>query len=127
MAAAYHQELIADALRRAQALLWANLPPARTLTDDKIIYNLRTLVRSRHVKAALRKSDSCVAFALRAVERVLADDLKTNRAIIGELRRILDDPALNEVLGLDQNNRVALFWRGRRLARPQPDKPKDNQ
>ena len=46
-----------------------------------------------------------LTFALRAVERVVSDQSRTNRETINQLWDILDDPHLNKALGLPQNSR----------------------
>ena len=67
----------------------------------------RDLVRSPAVQSALeRSSDTFLAFALRAVERVLADQFRADREIIDHLWDVLDDPHLNKALGLPQNSRM---------------------
>jgi hypothetical protein len=66
----------------------------------------RELVRSQAVRAALeRGSDTFFAFALRAVERVISDQSRTNREMINSLWEVLDDPHLNDVLGNRHNRR----------------------
>jgi type 1 fimbriae regulatory protein FimE len=63
-------------------------------------------VRSPAVQSALeRSSDTFLAFALRAVERILADQSRTDREIISRLWDVLDDPHLNRALGLPQNSK----------------------
>jgi len=46
-----------------------------------------------------RSSDTFLAFALRAVEHVVADPSQTDREIIDRLWDVLDDPHLNQALG----------------------------
>jgi hypothetical protein len=66
----------------------------------------RELVRSQAVRSALeRGSDTFFAFALRAVERVISDQSRTNREMINSLWEVLDDPHLNDVLGNRHNRR----------------------
>jgi hypothetical protein len=43
---------------------------------------------------------------LRAVERVVADQSLTNRQIITRLWDVLDDPHLNQALGIPQNSQI---------------------
>jgi hypothetical protein len=43
---------------------------------------------------------------LRAVEQVSSDQSRTNREIINRLWDVLDDPHLNQVLGLPQQSRM---------------------
>jgi hypothetical protein len=51
-------------------------------------------------------SDTLLAFALRAAERVLSDQSRTHRETINRLWNVLDDPYLNKALGLPQNSRI---------------------
>jgi hypothetical protein len=84
--------VIVDAIKMAQRLLWQNLPPAHSLLDVTTVMRFRDLVRSPAVQSALeRGSDTFPAFALRAVERVLADQSRTDREIISRLWDVLDD------------------------------------
>ena len=66
--------VIIDAIKMAQRLLWQNLAPTHKLPDATTVMRFRDLVRSPAIQSALeRSSDTFAAFALRAVERVLAD------------------------------------------------------
>ena len=100
--------IIVDALKVAQNLLWAkNLPSTRNLPDAATVTRVRELVHSPSIRSALeRSSDTLLAFALRAVERVVADQSLTNRQIITRLWDVLDDPHLNQALGIPQNSRI---------------------
>jgi hypothetical protein len=100
--------VIIDAIKMAQRLLWQKLPPTHSLPDSTTVMRFRDLVRSPAVQSALeRSSDTFPAFTLRAVERVLADQSRTDREIISRLWDVLDDPHLNQALGLPQNSRIA--------------------
>src|SRR5262245_3348662 len=100
--------VIIDAIKMAQRLLWQNLAPTHNLPDATTVMRFRDLVRSPAIQAALEpSSDTFPAFTLRAVERVLADRSRTDREIISRLWDVLDDPHLNEALGLPQNSRIA--------------------
>src|SRR6516164_1596578 len=102
-----------DAIKVAQDLLWQNLPPTHNLTDAATVMRFRELVRSQAIRSALdRGSDTLLTFALRAVERVISDQSRTNRETINQLWDILDDPHLNKALGLPQNSRMT-FRRSR--------------
>jgi ABC transporter substrate binding protein len=69
-------------------------PRASNLPDATTVMRFRDLMRSPAVQSALkRSSDTFSAFALRAMERVLADQSRTDREIIA--------------LGLPQNSRIA--------------------
>jgi hypothetical protein len=99
--------VIEDALRRALDLLWANLLPRETLSDERALERLRRLVRSRKVRAALAGSATFLAATLRAVRRVLLDqDQRTARQRIGELWCILDVTPVNDALRIDNNRRL---------------------
>jgi hypothetical protein len=101
--------IIVDAIKAAQDLLCQNLPPAHNLTDVATVLRFRELVRSQAIRSALeRSSDTLFAFALRAVERVISDQSQTDRETISRLWDILDDPHLNQALGLPDNRRKML-------------------
>jgi hypothetical protein len=100
--------VIIDAIKMAQRLLWQNLAPTHKLPDATTVMRFRNLVRSPAIQSALeRSSDTFAAFTLRALERVLADRSRTDREIISLLWDVLDDPHLNQALGLPQNSRIA--------------------
>ena len=72
--------IIVDAIKVAQDLLLQNLPPAHNFTDAATVMRFRELVRSQAIRSALdRSSDTLLTFALRAVERVISDQSRTNR------------------------------------------------
>jgi hypothetical protein len=93
------------AIRTAKNLLGQNLQ--RTdFPDAATVIRLRELVHSPSIRSALlHSSDTLLAFALRAVEHVVADQSQTDREIITRLWDILDDPHLNRALGMTQNSR----------------------
>ena len=63
--------------------------------------------QAQAIRSALeRSSDTLLTFALRAVERAVSDQSRTNRETINQLWDILDDPHLNKALGLPQNSRM---------------------
>jgi hypothetical protein len=104
---------IVDAIKVARTLLSQNLPPAYNLPDAATATRVRELVHSPSIRSALeRSSDTLLAFALRAVERVVSDQSQTNRETINRLWDILDDAHLNKALGLPQNPRMT-FRRSR--------------
>src|SRR6266540_6950355 len=97
--------VIESAIRAAQNLLSQNLPSTHKLPDAAAVARLRDLVRSPAVKSALLHSnDTFLAFVLRAVEFVLADQFRADCEIIDHLWDVLDDPQLNKALGLPQNS-----------------------
>ncbi|SRR6516165_9003521 len=99
--------VIVDAIKAAQNLLRQNLPPRPNLSDAAIVLRLRELVGSPAMRSALeRSSDTFPSFALRAVDRVLCDHSRPHREIINLLWDILDDPHLDQALGLAQNSRA---------------------
>jgi hypothetical protein len=101
------ERTIVDAIKVAQYLLWQNLPSIHNLSDAATVLRFRELVQSPAVRLALeRSSDTLLAFALRAVERVLSDQSQTHRDTINRLWDVLDDPYLNKALGLPQNSRI---------------------
>jgi hypothetical protein len=96
--------VIVDAIKVAQDFLRQNLPPAHALTDAATVMRFRELVRSPAIQSALeRSSDSLLAFALRAVERVVGDQSRTNRETINRLWAVLDDPHVNKALGVQNS------------------------
>ena len=71
------------------------------LPDGATVARVRELVQSPFIRSALlRSSDTFLAFVLREVEFVVADQSQTDRQIITRLWAVLDDPRLNEALGL---------------------------
>jgi hypothetical protein len=102
-----YDRAIVDAIKVAQNLLWQNLPPTHNLSDAATVLRFRELVRSPAVRSALeRSSDTLLAFALRAVERVLSDQSLTHRETINRLWDVLDDPNPNQALGVRPNSRM---------------------
>ena len=94
--------IIVEALKLAHSLVGQNLRPATDAATT--VLRLRALFHLPSVRAALeRGSDSLPAFALREIARVLSDQLLTHGEIIGRIRNVLDEPHLNEALGLRQN------------------------
>ena len=93
--------VIEQALRDAQNILWRNLPPTQSQSDEAVVRALRDIVRSARVKSVLeRGSDTALVFVLRATNKVLADESETPREIIARLWNILDEPELNRALGI---------------------------
>src|SRR4029077_17980119 len=96
------------AIRTAKNLLGKNLQPAH-LPDAATVLRLRELVHSPSIRSALlHSSDTLLAFAVRAVEHVVADRSQTDRETITRLWDVLDDPHLNRALGITQNSRFML-------------------
>ncbi len=102
------QRVIEAAVRAAQDSLWQNAPPMRYVADDVTVARLRGLVRSPAIQAALlQSSDTFLTFVLRAVEIVVSDQSQDDREIIGRLWDVLDEPHLNQALGIQQNSRIS--------------------
>jgi hypothetical protein len=98
--------IIVDAIKVAQDLLSQNLTAAQNLSDAAAVMRFRELVRSQAVRSALeRSSNTLFVFALRAVERAISDQSPTNREMINRLWEVLDDPHLNQALGIPHNRR----------------------
>ena len=101
-----YERVIVEAIKVAQELLRQNLPPTHNLTDAATVLRLCELVRSPSIRLALdRSSDTLLAFALRAVDRLLCDHSRPHPETINLLWGVLDDPHLNKALGLPQNSR----------------------
>ena len=95
-------------IRASKSLLWQNLPPTH-LIDAATVIRLRELIDSPPIRSALlHSSDTLLAFALRAVERVVRDQSQSDREIINRLWDVLDDPHLNQALGIPQNSHLML-------------------
>jgi hypothetical protein len=81
--------------------------PAHRSGGKSTVMRFRELVRSQAVRSALeRSSDTLFAFALRALAQVISDQSRTNRETINQLWDALDDPHLNQALGLPQKSRM---------------------
>src|SRR5215468_10127143 len=105
--------LFVVAIKLVQDPVLQYFPMAHNFTDAATVMRFRELVRSQAIRSALdRSSDTLLTFALRAVERVVSDQSRTNRETINQLWDILDDPHLNKALGLPQNSRMT-FRRSR--------------
>src|SRR2546430_17277710 len=99
--------VIVDTIKMAQDLLRQNLPPTHNLTDAAVVLRFRELVRSQAIRSALEcSSDTVIAFALREVECALCDQSRPHRETINRLRDILDQPHLNQALGLTGSSRT---------------------
>ena len=97
------------AIRASKHLLWQNLRSTHDLPDAATVIRLRELIHSPSIQSALlHSSDTMLAFTLRAVEHVVADQSQTDREIIIRLWDVLDDPHLNQALGVPQNSHLML-------------------
>jgi hypothetical protein len=99
--------VFADAIKAAQRLLWHTYD----LADTMKVVRLRKLVRSPTVQSAMQRcSDTLLAFTLRAVERVIADQSQTDREMIRRLWDILlNNPHLIQAAG-PQNSPFGPTW-----------------
>ena len=98
--------VIADAIWSAQRLVWHT----RDLPDAIKVGRLRKFVRSRTVQSAMQRcSDTFLAFTLRAVELVIADQSRTDRDMLRQLCEILNNPYLTQAVG-PQNSSFAPSW-----------------
>jgi hypothetical protein len=94
-----HDWAIERALCDVQRLLRANLPPKRSLPDDRTVACLRAIMGQDDVARAMRQgSDTALAFVLRGMHRILHDPQYVPRASISRLWELLDEPALDELL-----------------------------
>jgi hypothetical protein len=98
---------IVDAIKTAQRLLWHRYD----LPDAMKVMRLRRFVRSPTIQSALqRSSDTLLAFTLRAVELVIADQSRTDREMIRWLWDILlNDPHLIQAMW-PQNSPFGPSW-----------------
>ena len=105
--------VFADAIKAAQRLLWHTYD----LPDAMKVAGLRKLVRSSTVHSALqRSSDTLLAFTLRAVELVIADQSRTDREMIKRLWDILlNNPHLIQAMW-PQNSPFGPSWLSARSA-----------
>jgi len=98
--------VIADAIKSAQRLLWHRYD----LPDAMKVVRLRTFIRSPTVQSAMQHcSDTLLAFTLRAIELVIADQSRTDREMIRRLCDILNNPHLIQAVG-PQNSPFGPSW-----------------
>ena len=98
--------VIADAIKSAQRLLWHT----HDLPDAMKVVRLRKFVRSPTVQSAMQRcSDTLLAFTLRAVELVIADQSRTDREMLRRLCDILNNPHLIQAVG-PQNSPFGPSW-----------------
>jgi hypothetical protein len=113
----HYDRVIEKALREAQDILWANLPPTHNFPDDGAVFALRKIVRTPAVQEAIEKgSDTALCFVLRAVNRILCDKYLPLRVVLNRLWDVLDESELNHALGIEQNSRM-VPWRKKPPAR----------
>jgi hypothetical protein len=99
------------AIRSSQKLLWQNFPPMDKLPDGAAVTQVRELVQSPFIRSTLmRSSDTFLAFVLREVEFVVADQSQTDKQIIavsGRPRRPASEPGVGDTAQLPKNGRVS--------------------
>ena len=99
--------VIEAAIGTAKNLLQQNLRSTHNLPDAATVARVRELVQSPSVRSALQSSsDILPAFALREVEFVVTNQSLTDHQIITRLWDVLDDPHLNQALGMPSNSRL---------------------
>jgi hypothetical protein len=110
-------EIIVDALKLAHSLVWENQRPT---TEAATLLQLRELLHSPSVRSALeRSSDSLPKFALRDVARVLTDHSQPHGEALAQIRNVLDDPQLNELLGFPQKRWITFRPRPKTYGSPE--------
>ena len=98
--------VFADAVKAAQRLLWHTYD----LPDAMKVVRLRKLVRSPTVQSAMQRcSDTLLAFTLRAIELVIADQSRTDREMLRRLCDILNNPHLIQAMW-PQNSPFGPTW-----------------
>ena len=106
----HDRAIIERALSDVQRLLQVNLPPKHSLSDDRTVACLRTVVSQDDVVRAMRKSsDTALAFVLRGMHRILHDRQYVPRAMISRLWEFMDEPALDELLPIKRGRGVTLY------------------
>lgn len=97
--------VIEGAIRQAQDILWAAVPPGRS--RDAALDDIRGLLWSPGVNSALcSSSDTLVAFALREAQRAVADRSRNAAATIDLLWTVLDEPSLNAAIGISRSSHM---------------------
>jgi hypothetical protein len=98
--------VIADGIRSAQRLVWHT----HDVPDSMKVLQLRELVRSPTVQSAMHRcSDTLLAFTLRAVHLVIADQSRTDRDMLRRLCEILHNQYLIEAVS-PQNSPFKPSW-----------------
>jgi len=105
-----YNRVIEQAVRTAQDMLRASIPPNQRISDDDVVARLRDLMCCAEVREALeRGNDIACAFALRAVDRAISDIAQPTQETINKLWDILDEPDLNRALGRKQSKRTNIW------------------
>jgi hypothetical protein len=87
-----------QAIRKAHALLQVNCMAWDRLPDGEMIRQMRELLGSEHVQAAIAASDGLVAAAMGAVASAAVDDGRSLRDIRVAFWEVLDAPGLDAAL-----------------------------
>jgi hypothetical protein len=112
-----YERVIDQAVRDVQDLLWVNLPPNHNLPDDRTVACIRAVVAQPEIQRAIKYGDdTALSFVLRGANRILSETELPPRAILNLLWGILDEPGLNQLMGLKPSSRV-LLWRKKPPAR----------
>jgi hypothetical protein len=87
--------VVEQVLKNARKILWANLPPTHSLSDEAALRALRKIMRSPAVWTAReRGSDNVLTFILRGANRILSEQSQAAQEIISRLWDILIQPDL---------------------------------
>ena len=106
-----YERVIEQAMRDIQDLLWANLPPAPNLPDDRTVACLRAVVGVPDVQRAIEcGNDTALSFVLRGANRILSETEMPAPALIHLLWGIMDERELKRLLGVRQKFRM-MSWR----------------
>ena len=101
--------LVERTLKDVQHILWSNLPPTDSLSDEAAVKALRQMVGSPDVKLALeRGSDIASVFVLRAINTVLADGSAPPGDIITNLWPILDQLEVDRISANPQRSGIRI-------------------
>jgi len=112
-----YERIIEQAVRDVQDLLWANLPPAPNLPDDRTVACLRAVVGVPEVQRAIEQgNDTALSFVLRGANRILAEKSMPGPALLNLLWGIMNERDLNRLLGVRQKFRM-MSWRKKPPAR----------
>ena len=102
----HSDRVIADAIKAAQRSLWHRYD----LPDAMKVVRLQTFVGSPTVQSAMQRcGDTLLAFTLRAVELVIADQSRTDHEMLRRLCDILNNPHLIKAMW-PQNSPFGPSW-----------------
>jgi hypothetical protein len=105
-----YDRVIAQALRDVQDTLSANFPPEGDVPDDRAVACLRAIVGAPEVQRAMeRGNDTALNLVLRAVNHVLSESAQPSCTAINRLWDFMDQPELNQALGLPRDPGMNLW------------------